>query len=105
MTRSRTGAARGGLVDEVALLEALDRGHLHGAGLDAFDPEPPHPDNPLLHRDDVIATPHIGAATIAGKARLWSTAISQTLQVLRGQRPPHLVNPEVWEKFGGESDS
>ena len=92
-------AARGALVDEAALLAALEQGHLHGAGLDAFQVEPPAPDNPLLHRDDVIATPHIGAATGAGKERLWTAAISQSLQVLRGERPPNLVDPEVWEKI------
>ena len=94
-------AARGGLVHEQALLAALERGHLHGAGLDAFDPEPPHPDNPLLHRDDVIATPHIAPATLAGKERLWSMAMAQALQVLRGERPPHLVDPDVWERRSG----
>lgn len=88
--------ARGRLVDEAALLDSLESGHLGGAGLDVFDPEPPAPDNPLLHRDDVIATPHIAAATGASKDRLWRAAIGQVLQVLRGERPPHLVNPEVW---------
>ena len=91
-------AARGGLVDEEALLEALEGGHLHGAGLDTFDPEPPSTDNPLLHRDDVVATPHIAAATGAGKERMWAQAIAQCLQVLRGERPPGLINAEVWEK-------
>lgn len=89
-------AARGGLVDEAALIQALESGHLRGAGLDVFDPEPPHPDNPLLHRENVIATPHIAGATTASKDRLWQTAIMQALQVLRGERPAHLVNPEVW---------
>jgi D-3-phosphoglycerate dehydrogenase len=88
--------ARGGLVDEAALLDALESGHLGGAGLDVFDPEPPALDNPLLHRDDVVATPHIASATGAGKDRLWHAAIGQVLQVFRGERPPHLVNPEVW---------
>lgn len=52
--------ARGELVDETALADALKRGHLLGAGLDAFDPEPPDPDNPLLSLDQVIVTPHAG---------------------------------------------
>ncbi len=89
-------AARGGLVDETALLEALDCGHLRGAGLDVFASEPPSPDNTLLNRDDVIVTPHIAAATGAGKDRLWKTAIIQVLQVLQGKRPAHLINPEIW---------
>lgn len=89
-------AARGGFVDETVLLNALQSGHLRGAGLDVFASEPPSPENPLLNRDDVIATPHIAAATGAGKDRLWQTAIIQALQVLRGERPAHLVNPEIW---------
>jgi D-3-phosphoglycerate dehydrogenase len=89
-------AARGGLVDQAALLAALESGHLHGAGLDVFPNEPPDPKSPLLQRDDVIATPHIAGATQASKDRLWSEAISQVLQVLRGERPPHLANPDVW---------
>ncbi len=88
--------ARGGLIDEAALVAALESGKLRGVGLDVFDPEPPDPNNPLLHRDDVIATPHIASATTAGKDRLWRTAIEQALQVLRGERPRGLCNPEVW---------
>lgn len=87
--------ARGTLVDEAALL-ALESGHLAGAGLDVFDPEPPSPDNPLLHRNEVIATPHIGGVTMASKDRLWREAITQALQVLAGEKPPSIVNPEVW---------
>jgi D-3-phosphoglycerate dehydrogenase len=85
--------ARGGLVDEAALVEALDAGHLSGAGLDVFDPEPARPDNPLLHRLDVVATPHVAGATLASKDRLWRIAITQALQVLRGETPTNLVNP------------
>lgn len=88
--------ARGGLVDEAALLAALESGHLGGAGLDVFSKEPPDQASPLLHREDVIATPHIAGATPASKERLWRAAISQALQVLRGERPPNLANPEVW---------
>jgi D-3-phosphoglycerate dehydrogenase len=89
-------AARGGLVDERALLAALESGHVRAAGLDVFEVEPPAVDNPLLHRDDVVFTPHVAAGTAAGKARLWSSALSQAVMVLKGERPPHLVNPEVW---------
>ncbi len=88
--------ARGGVVDERALLKALDSGHLSGAGLDCFEKEPPPPDHPLLSRENVIATPHIAAATKEGKDRLWRSAISQIVDVLEGRRPPHLVNQEAW---------
>src|SRR5262249_30028559 len=90
--------ARGGLVDEQALDEALTSGRLWGAGLDVFDPEPPPPDHPLLRHERVVATPHTASATAAGKRRLWEMAIRQTLEVLDGQRPAHLVNPEVWPR-------
>ncbi len=89
--------ARGGLVDHGALLAALDGGHLFAAGLDVTDPEPLPPDHPLLHRNDVIVTPHVASGTTAGKRRIFRTALEQVLLVLSGRRPPHLVNPEVWE--------
>ena len=89
-------SARGGLIDEAALLAALERGHLYGAGLDVLNVKPVLSDHPLFVREDVIVTPHIAAATRAGKDRLWRGAVGQALQVLQGQRPPHLVNPDVW---------
>lgn len=101
LSRMRRGAvlinaARGGLIDEQALLAALESGHLSGAGLDVFTTEPPPPDHPLLAHPAVIATPHIAAATGAAKARLWQGAIDQVLLVLNGERPPHLLNPACW---------
>ena len=89
--------SRGGHVDEAALTAALDSGHLFGAGLDVTDIEPPLADNPLLGRDNVVITPHVASATVVGKRRLVVHALEQVLQVLRGERPPHLINPEVWD--------
>lgn len=88
-------AARGGLVDEGALIAALDSGHLAGAGLDVFDPEPPPPDHPLLNRDNVTATPHIAGVTVASKKRMWEMAIDNAIAVLEGRQPGYIVNPEV----------
>lgn len=91
-------AARGGLVDQNALLAALDAGQVAAAALDVTDPEPLPPDHPLLHRDNVIVTPHVASATDAGKLRLYAHAIDNALTVLAGGRPPHVVNPEVWQR-------
>lgn len=89
--------SRGALVDEAALADALDSEHLFGAGLDVTDPEPPQAGNRLLNRDNVVITPHIGGASVLGRRRLFVDAIEQILQVLRGERPPNLLNPEVWD--------
>lgn len=91
-------AARGGHVDEAALLDALDNGKLFGAGLDVCDPEPPRPDSPLLAHERVIMTPHIAASTPRAGQKMIKAAIAQTKQVLRGERPRHLLNPEAWPK-------
>jgi phosphoglycerate dehydrogenase-like enzyme len=89
--------ARGGLVDHDALIAALESGHLGGAGLDCTEPEPLPPDHPLLHRDEVIVTPHVASATDAGRLRMLEMAIEQVTMALDGQRPTHLCNPEAWE--------
>ena len=89
--------ARGGLVDGDALLRALEVGHLFGAGLDVTEPEPLPADHPLLRRDDVVVTPHIASATAESKVRIFRAAFEQVVQGLAGQRPDHLVNPDVWD--------
>jgi phosphoglycerate dehydrogenase-like enzyme len=90
--------ARGGLVDHAALLDALDSGHLSGAGLDVTDPEPLPPDHPLLGRDDVVVTPHVASATADGKLRILREAFRQAVDVIDGRRPEHLLNPEAWDR-------
>ncbi|MCP4964169.1 MAG: hydroxyacid dehydrogenase [bacterium] len=88
--------ARGGLIDHDALEAALNSGHLFGAGLDVTDPEPLPPEDPLLARNDVVITPHVAAGTAGAKRRIFKGAFDQVIQVLAGQRPPNLVNPEIW---------
>ncbi|MFV2038963.1 MAG: NAD(P)-dependent oxidoreductase [Acidimicrobiales bacterium] len=88
--------ARGGLVDQDALLAALDDGRVLAAGLDVTDPEPLPPHHALLTRDDVIVTPHIASATATGKRRLYDHAIGNALMVIAGERPTTVVNPEVY---------
>jgi D-3-phosphoglycerate dehydrogenase len=89
--------ARGGIVDEAALIEALQQGHLAGAALDVFAQEPPAPDNPLLGMDNVICTPHIGGETTTNMRVGMHMAIDQIESCLAGRRPETLVNPDAWE--------
>jgi D-3-phosphoglycerate dehydrogenase len=83
--------ARGELVDESALLEALHSGHLAGAALDCFGTEPPGADNPLLALPQVIATPHMGAHTDGAINAMGRMALRDCLAVLRGEQPAHPV--------------
>jgi len=84
--------ARGGLIDEQALARALDQGKLAGAALDVFSQEPPPPDNPLLHNDRVIVTPHLGASTEEAQVSVSVDAAQQVLAVLNGQPARYAVN-------------
>jgi D-3-phosphoglycerate dehydrogenase len=82
--------ARGVLVDHDALCDAIDRGHLAGAGLDVTDPEPLPVGHPLLGRPDVVITPHVASASVAGRRRLYADSIENALSVLDG-RPADIV--------------
>lgn len=88
--------SRGPLVDEAALAQVLAEGHLAGAALDVFDPEPPLSTNPLLQMTNVVLTPHISSYTDLGSLAMGTGAAEQVIQVLQGERPPHLLNPEAW---------
>lgn len=91
--------ARGGIHDEAALVAALQSGHLAGAGIDVWDQEPPPLDHPLLRMDNVFATFHTAGVTHEARRNMATIAAEQILQVLAGQRPPRLVNPQVWPAF------
>jgi phosphoglycerate dehydrogenase-like enzyme len=78
------------------LTDALETRQLAGVAMDVFDPEPPSPDNPLFRLPNVVATPHISSFTDRGRLAMSQGAVEQVLQVLRGERPPFLVNPEAW---------
>lgn len=91
--------ARGGIHDEAALAAALKSGHLMGAGLDVWDQEPPPHDHPLLAMDNVIATFHTAGVTHEARRNVASIAAEQIVGILKGGRPPRLINPEVWPAY------
>jgi D-3-phosphoglycerate dehydrogenase len=83
--------SRGEVIDEEALLQALQSGHLRGAGLDAFTVEPPNPGNPLLALPQVIATPHLGAQTDGATSNMGWLAMRDCLAVLRNEEPAYRI--------------
>jgi len=98
-------AARGGIVQEDALVEALESGKVFAAGLDVFTLEPPSPDNPLLQRDDVVLTAHLGANTVEAQGRVGTEILERTIMALRGDYSRGVVNapalaPQVIEALG-----
>jgi phosphoglycerate dehydrogenase-like enzyme len=80
--------ARGGVVDEPALIESLQKGSIAGAGLDVFAKEPPDRDNPLLRMDNVVVTPHCAAGTVDTMKRIVGHAFDNILRVERGEPLP-----------------
>jgi glyoxylate reductase len=90
--------ARGGIVDEAALYDALTDGRLWAAGLDVFASEPVAPDHPLLGLANVVLLPHIGSASIATRTRMATLAAENLVAALTGGRPATPVNPEAWSQ-------
>jgi D-3-phosphoglycerate dehydrogenase / 2-oxoglutarate reductase len=91
--------ARGGIVTEAALQSALESGHIAGAGLDVWVDEPPPLAHPLLERDDVIATYHTAGVTYDSRTAMADWNAEQVGGILRGKRPPRLINPEAWDRY------
>ena len=87
--------ARGTIVDEQALIRALQKGWITGAALDVFEHEPQVPPA-LCALDNVVLVPHIGSASVATRTRMAVMAAEHLVAVLRGERPLHVVNPEVY---------
>ena len=88
--------ARGGVVDEEALYQALKEGKIRGAALDVFSSEPPE-GNPLLALDSVIATPHMGGYTTEALRETGMICARGIVDALKGKRPQSIVNPEVFK--------
>lgn len=90
--------ARGQVIDEAALVAALDSGHLGGAGLDVLAEEPPPADHPLLGRDDVIVTPHAAWYSQAAERKVRELGSEYALAAYRGERCDGLFNPEALDR-------
>lgn len=85
--------ARGSIVDETALIEALQKKRISGAAIDVYEPEPPRPGNPLLHMENVIVTPHFCAMTEESLYNMATTVAQGMLNVLECRWPQYLINP------------
>lgn len=89
--------SRGKVVDEAALVDALQQRTIRAAGLDVFEKEPLDHHSPLLRLNNVVATPHIGSATHETREAMATCAVDNLLQALAGERPKNLVNPLAWK--------
>jgi phosphoglycerate dehydrogenase-like enzyme len=92
--------ARGELVNQIALADALEEGHLAGAAVDTVAPEPPPQDHPLLSpaaKDRLLLTPHIGGITRGALRRVFNASFENLLRVIAGDPPRNVVNgvPDV----------
>src|SRR5262245_39693732 len=89
--------ARGGIVDDAALVVALRSRRIAGAGLDVFEGEPVL-DSGFLELDNVALTPHIGSASHATRLAMGMMAMANLRAAPAGEGPPNLLNPDAWEK-------
>jgi D-3-phosphoglycerate dehydrogenase len=84
--------ARGGIIDEAALADAIASGHIAGAAIDVFTSEPPPRDHPLLQLDNVVVTPHLGASTVEAQVNVAFDVADQIVAVLAGGAARYAVN-------------
>nr|WP_264082560.1 NAD(P)-dependent oxidoreductase [Pseudomonas xantholysinigenes] len=89
--------ARGPVVDEAALVEALQNGTIRGAELDVYEKEP-FADSPLFKLPNALTLPHIGSATAETREAMATRALDNLRAALLDERPRDLVNPQVWQK-------
>jgi D-3-phosphoglycerate dehydrogenase len=92
-------ASRGAVIDENALALALRERWIKAAAVDVFTEQPLRRDHPFLRLDNIILTPHAAALTRESSEKMSIGAAQQILQLLAGERPRHLVNPEVWDRY------
>ncbi len=90
--------ARGPMIDQQALYEALESKHLFAAALDVTDPEPLPPNHPLYRLENLIICPHIASAGTQTREKMSIMAAENLLAGLKGERLPHCVNPQVYEE-------
>src|SRR5262249_6309820 len=93
--------ARGAVIDEAALIGALDAGKIAGAALDVYQHEPNIPDG--LRRPNVVLEPHLGSASIATRTRMAVMAAENAVAFFEGRRPPNILNPSVLNSTQRES--
>jgi D-3-phosphoglycerate dehydrogenase len=87
--------SRGPIIDEKALIKALEKGLISGAGLDVLEKEPPDSENPLLKMDNVILSPHVSFYSVESISELKRRTAKNVVDVLTGRWPKSVVNPEV----------
>jgi len=90
---------RGPVIEETALVEALRERRIAGAMLDVFESYRLEPGHPLFSLDNVVLTPHLAGMTRDSRGRVSVRAADDTLRMLAGEEPRHLVNPQVWNRF------
>ena len=91
--------ARGAVIDDDALIEALHSGRIGGAALDVFQTQPLPPDHPYFGFDNVLITPHMAGITQESMKRMGLGAVDEVLRILRGDLPVNLRNPEVVDRY------